>query len=102
MVFEFSMGIWQYGHMKTTIEIPEATFRQAKTLAAAQGITFKQLVTEALQRRLKRAVEAAGGVSDAPSWMAGYGALSDLTDENRRILGLIEEEFEKLHPEDLQ
>jgi len=88
--------------MKTTIEIPEATFRQAKTFAAAQGITLKQLITEALERRLKRAVEAADGVRDAPPWMAGYGALSDLADENSRILDLIEEEFEKLHPEDLQ
>lgn len=87
--------------MKTTIEIPEATFRQAKTFAAAQGITFKQLITEALERRLQRAVEAAG-VRDAPPWMAGFGALSHLADENRRILGLIEEEFEKLHPQDLQ
>lgn len=88
--------------MKTTIEIPEATFRHAKTFAAAQGITFKQLVTEALERRLQRSVEADGGVADAPPWMAGYGALSHLADENRRILGLIEEEFEKLHPEDLK
>ena len=88
--------------MKTTIEIPEATFRQAKTFAAARGITLKQLITEALERRLQRAVDAAGGVRDAPPWMDGYGALSDLADENSRILGLIEEEFEKLHPEDLQ
>ncbi len=96
------MVIWQYGNMKTTIEIPEGTFRQAKTLAAAQGITLKQLVTEALERRLKRAAEAAGGVGDVPPWMAGYGALSHLANENRRILGLIEEEFEQLHPEDMR
>lgn len=88
--------------MKTTIEIPEATFRQAKTFAAAQGITFKQLITEAIEQRLQRAVEAAGGVRDEPPWMAGFGAMSHLAEENRRILGLIEEEFEKLHPQDLQ
>ena len=88
--------------MKTTIEIPEATFRQAKTFAAAQGITLKQLITEALERRLKRALGAGDNVDDAPPWMAGYGALSHMTGENRRVLGLIEEEFEKLHPEDMQ
>ena len=28
--------------------------------------------------------------------MAGFGALSDLADERRHVLGVIEEEFEKL------
>ena len=32
--------------------------------------------------------------------MAGFGALSDFTDENRRVLEVIEEEFERLPPED--
>jgi len=32
--------------------------------------------------------------------MVGFGALSDLSDENRRVLELIEEEFERLPPED--
>ena len=35
-----------------------------------------------------------------PPWVAGFGALSDLSDENRRILAAIEEEFETLVPED--
>ena len=33
--------------------------------------------------------------------MAGFGALSDLSDENRRVLELIEDEFERLSPEDV-
>ena len=32
--------------------------------------------------------------------MAGFGALSDLANENRRVLESIEEEFERLTPED--
>ena len=32
--------------------------------------------------------------------MAGFGALSDLADENRRVLAIIENEFESLSPED--
>ena len=32
--------------------------------------------------------------------MAGFGALADLADENRRVLELIEEEFERLPPKD--
>ena len=32
--------------------------------------------------------------------MAGFGALSDIRDENRRVLEIIEDEFESLPPED--
>ena len=35
-----------------------------------------------------------------PPWMAGFGALADLAGENRRVLELIEEEFERPTPED--
>ncbi len=34
--------------------------------------------------------------------MAGCGVLSDLSAENRRVLGVIGEEFETLSPEDLE
>ena len=37
---------------------------------------------------------------EAP-WMAGFGTLSDLSSENRRIAGVIEAEFETLDPEDM-
>ena len=33
--------------------------------------------------------------------MAGFGVLSDLSDENRHVLTVIEQEFETLSPEDL-
>jgi predicted DNA binding CopG/RHH family protein len=53
--------------LKTTLEIPEATLRKAKTRAAANGITLKQLVTEALEAWLGR---VPGSVTDAaPPWM---------------------------------
>ena len=44
---------------------------------------------------------AARNGSDEPPWMAGFGALSDLSDENRRVLEAIEMEFERLTPEDV-
>ena len=34
--------------------------------------------------------------------MSGFGALSDLAEENRRILGVIDQEFETISPEDLK
>ena len=87
--------------MKTTVDLPDATFRQAKTVAAAHGMTLKRFLTEALEERLRRyTVETGTDDIEAP-WMAGFGALSDIADENRYVLDLIEEEFEKLSPEDL-
>ena len=81
--------------MKTTIELPEATFRRAKVLAAGRGMTLKRFFTEALEEQLRRC----SSNTEAP-WMAGFGALSDLSDENRRVLAGIEQEFETRRPED--
>ena len=87
--------------MKTTIELPDGMFRRAKALAAARGVTLKRLFTEALEDQLRRGASARPADNVEPPWMAGFGALSDLSDENRRILDVIEDEFEKLSPEDL-
>ena len=86
--------------MKTTIELPEVTFRQAKVLSAARGMTLNQFFTEALEEKLRRCATEGTDRDSEPPWMAGFGALSDLSDENRFILATIEEEFETLAPED--
>ena len=84
--------------LKTTVDLPDATFRQAKSVAAARGMTLKRFLTEALEERLPRcAAEIGGGVE--PPWMGGFGALSDIADESRHVLDLIEDEFETLSPE---
>ena len=87
--------------MKTTIELPDAMFRQAKALASTRGVTLKQLLTEALDGQLRHCARANPAANAELPWMAGFGVLSDLADENRRILDVIEEEFETLSPEDL-
>ncbi len=87
--------------MKTAIEVPDATFRRAKALAAGRGITLKHFFNEALEAQVRQcANDTHAGETDAP-WMAGFGELSDLSDENHRILNVIEEEFERLAPEDI-
>ncbi len=40
--------------MKTTLELPDAMFRQAKALAAARGVTLRRFFTEALEEQLRR------------------------------------------------
>ncbi len=87
--------------MKTTIELPDVMFRQAKALAAARGVTLKSFFTEALEEQLRHCTSEHRAGKAEPPWMAGFGALSDLSDETRRVLSAIEEEFEAFSPEDL-
>ena len=87
--------------MKTTIDLPDVVFRQAKALAAARGVTLRRLFTEALEEQLRRYARANRAGNTDPPWMTGFGALSNLSDENRRVLDSIEEEFERLSPEGL-
>ena len=85
--------------MKTTIELPEALFRRAKSMAAQEGLTLKQLLTEALESQLETRATARNGKT-APRWMRAYGALRHLRHERKAIERAIESEFEKIEPED--
>ncbi len=40
-------------HMKTTVELPDALFRQAKRVAAAEKITLRELIEQGLRRQLE-------------------------------------------------
>jgi len=84
--------------MKTTLELPDQSFRKAKALAASRGITLKAFFSEALEEKLQRANQSAN--QEAP-WMAGFGKLSDLSDETREVMAMIEEEFETIDAEDV-
>ncbi len=80
--------------MKTTLEIPDPILRKAKVKAAQRGIPLRQFVTEAVQEKL------AAPQSNNKPWMKAIGGLRHLHDENVRIQKLIDEEFEKIEPED--
>jgi hypothetical protein len=75
--------------VKTTLEIPDAIFRRAKSLAAAPGIPLREFVTEAVRDKLGERDRA----TDKP-WMAAFGKLRRLHKETSRINRAIEEEFE--------
>lgn len=89
------MGI----RMKTTIELPDPLFRRAKSAAVEEGVTLKQLFTEALESRLDPHGRVAKK-SAAPRWLRAYGALRHLRRERRAIERAIDSEFEKIEPED--
>jgi predicted transcriptional regulator len=83
--------------MKTTVEIPDDLFKRAKVLAAQEGLSMKQLITESLQQRV------AGHWTEAtpePAWKQAFGAMRAYRKENRRIEKIIEQEFEQIEPED--
>ncbi len=89
--------------MKTTVDIPDITLRQVKTIAAARGVTMKSIIGQALDEWVQRAAPAhrkpvAEG-SDPP-WMEGFGELAHLGDEHKRVRALIEDAFEEIEPED--
>jgi hypothetical protein len=80
--------------MKTTLEIPDAIFRRAKSVAAERGIPLRALVTEALADKLR-----VPGGEDKP-WMKSFGKLRSLHKETVRIDRIIADEFGKIEPED--
>ncbi len=75
--------------MKTTIELPDITFRRAKAFAAVHGITMRRFITDAIEQQLRRRAVAVRTDDTTyaphgdPPWMAGFGDLSDPGDEHR-------------------
>ena len=79
--------------MKTTLEIPNAVFRRAKSKAAEQGVPLRQFVTEAVEDKLK-----AAGARGRKPWMKHLGKLKDLRKETERINKRIEQAFGEIDP----
>ena len=80
--------------MKTTLEIPDAIFRRAKSAAAARGIALQEFVTEAVKDKLA----ANAKVAEKP-WVKHMGKLQHLHQETERISRLIEQGCEKIDEE---
>lgn len=78
--------------MRTTLEIPDATFRRAKTTASAIGIPS----ANTSQRLSKKNLRAEGIVPTNPGLNAGE--LAHLHSERLRIQKIIDEEFEQIEP----
>ena len=83
--------------MKTTIDIPDRVFRQAKAKAAERGQALREFVTEALQEKLSGRRAAA---AETPPWMTGFGRLRSLHRETAKVRRAIDEEFSVIEPED--
>jgi hypothetical protein len=71
--------------MKTTLEIPDTIFKQAKSAAAEQGIPLREFVSNAVAEKLRQT-----SVGHKP-WIELFGGLRDLHEETVRINGIIAE-----------
>lgn len=76
--------------MKTTLEMPDAIFRRAKSAAAARGVPLREFVTQAVKEKLV----ARSRPPERP-WLKLVGKLKHLHQETERINRLIEEDSEK-------
>jgi hypothetical protein len=81
--------------MKTTLEIPDAILRRAKSVAAERGIPFRALVSEALSEKLRTQSDL-----HSKPWMKTFGKLSDLHKETEKINQIIVKEFNQIETED--
>jgi hypothetical protein len=83
--------------VKTTVDIPDPLFRQAKAAAAQKGIPLKQLFTDALREQLRR--QKPGQAPEKP-WMQAFGGLRQLHKENKRVERIIALAFESIDEEE--
>ena len=81
--------------MKTTLEIPDRTFRKAKATASSLGIPLREFVTQAVEEKL-----SLGGRRQGRPWLECAGELAHLRNDTMRIQKIIDEEFEQIEPED--
>jgi hypothetical protein len=77
--------------MKTTLELPDELFRQAKATAAGSGVSLKNFITEALQSKL-----ATYSTTASKPWMRHFGSLRHLRSERSLIETRVAEEFESI------
>ncbi len=77
--------------MKTTVEIPDQLFREAKSAAAGRGVSLRAFLTEALREKL------AGPRRRSAEWPVTPPRLPE--GEMRRIQSTIDAEFSRIEAE---
>jgi hypothetical protein len=82
--------------MKTTIEVPDELFRDAKSAAARRGQTLRQFLTEAIADRLRVLESDAAG----QPWMRHFGSAASYSEELRRLEEIIDRDLESVDTQD--
>jgi len=81
--------------MKTTLEIPDALLRQVKARAALSGTSMRDFFVQAMEDRLATEQKKRG---NPHGWRAVFGRAP--RGSVGQIQSLIDEEFERIRPED--
>ncbi len=84
--------------MKTTIELPDDLFREAKATAARRGTALREFVREALAEKLAREEAAHYPGAGAGKWPVPPPDIP--SEEIRRVQAIIDAEFDQIEPED--
>ncbi|MFZ5806076.1 MAG: hypothetical protein ACOY3I_02550 [Verrucomicrobiota bacterium] len=82
--------------MKTTIEMPDALFRQAKIAAAICGVSFQKLYTEAMAEKLNSLKKKLFPEASLKRGFGVFGKNKKIVEDTRRIQKIIDEEFGKV------
>ena len=83
--------------MKTTLELPDDLFRQAKATAALRGESLKDFFTTAIQTHLER---QAPGASARQGWRSVFGQAR--REDVDAVDAVIAEELKRVDPDDWQ
>ncbi len=82
--------------MKTTFELSDNLFRQAKIYAAIQGISLKDFISQAISEKLTKS----GAGQQQKPWLEFYEKRIDLAEELERLDRIVETEFETVDPDE--
>jgi len=82
--------------MKTTFELPDNLYKQAKIYAAIHSLPLKELFRQAISEKLSTAET---NIPQKP-WMEFYGKGKSIENELKQLDSIIESEFEKINPEE--
>jgi hypothetical protein len=72
--------------MKTTVEIPDALFKEAKTYAAKHDLTFREVVESGLRRAIGETGPKARKFKLKDASFKGKGMVKDFTWEELRAM----------------
>lgn len=84
--------------MKTTIELPDDLFREAKATAARRGTALREFVRQALAEKLAREDGAISQSTGAGVWPVPPPDIP--SEEIRRVQAIIDAEFDQVEAED--
>jgi hypothetical protein len=84
--------------VKTTIELPDELFREAKATAARRGTALREFVRQALVEKLARDDGAASPTTGAGRWPVPPPDIP--SEEIWRVQAIIDAEFDQIEPED--